>query len=196
MPRHDNHIPKSLIILATAVMGAVAVTLAMITAPLLSGVRGDTALAGTRCSGGSGGQATPTPTPTETEDPNPIPPLPNPLESESPTPTPTSTSGGGETERCRSEINIAYNSAQQRFSGAVRSDKAACERGRRVTLKLDRSGKDRTVGTTTTTRRGKWTIPFDGNGKRYYAKAAKRSITRSGGKIVCLGDRSKTIRAR
>ena len=200
MTRHGDYIPRSLLVLGAAVLAAVAVLLALITAPMLGGRWGGTALAGTRCSGGSG-QASPTPTPTESEDPGPVPtevpsdlPVPIPGETESPSPTPSPTSGGE--ERCRSEIGIRYDLERTRFSGGVRSDKAACERGRRVILKLDRSsGKDRTVGTTTTNRRGKWAITHVGRGKRYYAKTPRQTVVSAGQDVICLGDRSPSIRA-
>lgn len=120
--------------------------------------------------------------------------MPIPGESESPSPTPSPTSAGDET--CRSEIGIRYDLKRTRFSGAVRSDRSACERGRRVILKLDRaSGKDRTAGATTTNRRGKWAITQVGRGKRYYAKTPRQEVVIRGATVVCLGDRSRTIRA-
>ena len=200
MTRHGDYIPKSLLVLGAAVLAAVAVLLALITAPMFGGRWGGTALAGTRCSGGSG-QATPTPTPTESEDPGPVPtevpsglPVPIPGQTETASPTPSPTSGGD--ERCRSEITIRYDLERTRFSGAVRSDKASCERGRRVILKLDRaSGKDRTVGTTTTDRRGRWAVTQVGRGKRYYAQTPRQKVVGPGGNVICLGDRSRSIRA-
>ena len=195
-----NEIPKSLAVLGSAVVLGVTMALILSSAP----APGGSALAlSTRCTGGTdgGGGGTPTPsaTPTETEDPDPIPTLP-PIGGEetetptaSPTGSPTSTDGpSGEQRRCNSEITIRHDSDRQLFSGAVRSDEAACKRGRRVNLKLDRDGRDRTVETTTTTRRGKWKAAFPNpRGRRFYAVVTKSSTPR----LVCLPAKSRTIRA-
>ena len=200
-PTKSREIPKSLAVLGIAFASAVAVAMVLSSAP----APGTPLAASTRCSGGGGGGGatpTPTPTPTETEDPGPIPDPtipPNPLESESPTPTPTATatdgpSGGG--TRCDSEITIKHDRARQLFSGVVRSDETACKRGRRVQLRLDRSGRDRTVETTTTTRRGRWKAPFPNpRGRKFYAQTPQAKVAGPDGQIVCRAARSRTIRA-
>lgn len=128
---------------------------------------------------------------------------PNPAAT-TPTPTPTGTATTepinpppDSTTRCESKITISYASNRQRFSGEVRSAKAVCERGRRVQLRRDRDGsrRDPVVARTTTTRRGRYTIPLpDRNGRRFYTKVTRqRAVTRNGNEIVCLGDRSRTV---
>jgi hypothetical protein len=91
MSRRDP-MSKSLVVLGTAVAGALALALVLSTAPLL-GRRGSTAYASTRCTGGGGGGTpTPTPTTTSTSSPGPLPSLtlPPPIGG-TPTPTPTGT---------------------------------------------------------------------------------------------------------
>lgn len=205
----NNEIPKSLAILGTALASALALALILSAAPVLG--RSDSALAaGTECAGGTGGTPTPTPTPTPTQSSGPLPgPVqtllsPSPTGSASPTGTPspsgTPTSPPPEdTTKCESRITLSYNGNRQRFSGEVRSDETACERGRRVLLKRDRkSGRDRTVAATVTTRRGRYEIPLpDRNGTRFYTKTPRQAITTGAGEqIVCLGDRSRTVSTR
>ena len=86
-----------------------------------------------------------------------------------------------------SEITIKY--ANKKFSGAVTSDEASCERNRAVSVKK-RGG--RVVGTDTTDSAGKYSVRYPNpKGKRYFAKVAPRV----GGATTCNGDRSRTIKA-
>ena len=111
-----------------------------------------------------------------------------------PTATPTGQPGGA---RCESEITIGHDRDRQLFSGRVRSDEAACKRGRRVKLKIDRDGRrDRTVETTTTTRRGLWKAAFPNpRDRRFYAVVTRSTVAGTDGETRCLPDRSRTIRA-
>lgn len=220
----SNEIPKSLAILATAVAGGLALALVLSSAPVLGG-RDSALAAGTECTGGGGG-GTPTPTPTQSSGPLPGPiqtllpgqsPTPSPTGSASPTASPTSrmpdpamttptpsptgtvTSPPESTRKCESRITLSYNGNRQRFSGEVRSDESACERGRRVVLKRDRkTGRDRRVATTVTNRRGAYQIPLpDRRGKRFYAKTPRQTVaTADGQEVVCLGDRSRSVSTR
>ena len=78
------------------------------------------------------------------------------------------------------------------FFGALKSPNSQCERGRQVSLKKVKKGRDRTVGSTISKRSGKWRIREARARGRYYAKTAKRTL--SGPGVVCQAGRSKTIR--
>lgn len=146
------------------------------------------------------GSGTPSPTPSASEPPDaPAPatttPQNSPTPGATPSESPASSPPPGATQQCQSKITISYASNRQRFSGEVRSDKRACEAGRRVMLKRDRrSGKDRTVATTVTGRNGGWRLPLpDRSGRRFYARTPRQEVSSEQGQIVCLGDRSRTI---
>ena len=150
---------------------------------------------------------TPSTTPTSADMPDPA--LTTPGHEGSPTVTPSGTPTGSpsgspvtsppeSTTRCESKITLSYSGNRQRFSGEVRSDEVACERGRRVLLKRDRkSGTDRTVATTVTNRRGRYVIPQpDRQGNRFYTKTPRQTVTSRGQEIVCLADRSRSVSTR
>lgn len=222
----SNEIPKSLAILATAVASGLALALVLSSAPVLGG-RDSALAAGTKCTGGGGGGGgTPSPTATQTSGPLPGPiqtllsPSPSPTGSASPTAspssrmpdpaltTPTPTGSPSEspispppqsTRKCESRITLSYNGNRQRFSGEVRSDETACERGRRVVLKRDRrKGRDRRVAATVTNNRGRYQIPLpDRSGRRFYTKAPRQTVRAADREeVVCLGDRSRTVSTR
>lgn len=212
---------KSVAVVGGAIATGLAAALVLTSAPVLGG-RDSALAAAPRCSGGEG---TASPTPAES-DPGPIPTLPLPTGSQSPSPTgspsptssseipapamttPESTPTPGETPvtsppdsttKCQTRITLRYRANKQRFSGEVRSGKAVCERGRRVLLKRDRKkGRDRTVATTVSRRRGKYRIPLpDRNGRRFYTKAPRQVVTTaSGQEIVCMADRSRSVSTR
>jgi hypothetical protein len=79
-----------------------------------------------------------------------------------------------------------------KFRGKVRSPRNACERRRTVVLKKKRPGRDKTVGRDRTNRRGVWRINKPNARGRFYARV-KRQEKRN---VICLGDRSKTVRRR
>ena len=149
--------------------------------------------------GGGGGTASPSPSPTETEEPfPPVPPI-IPEESESPSPTPTNTAGGART--CTSDISINYrgptrrNPTRREFVGGVQSGEDACESGRKVLLKKDRSsGSDRTIDTTVTNQRGRYRIPVRRANGKYYAQTPEERVASNSGRVTCKADRSKSIR--
>ena len=147
---------------------------------------------------------TPTTTPTSAEMPDPAATTPTPGSSTpagTPTGSPTESPVTGppqSTTKCGSRITLSYNGNRQSFNGSVRSDEEACERGRRVLLKRDRkNGRDRTVATTVTNRRGRYTIPLpDRQGTRFFAKTPRQAVTSGRQEIVCMGDRSRTVSTR
>ena len=72
-----------------------------------------------------------------------------------------------------SHTGDAYGST---FKGKVKSQKKACKKNRKVTVKRVRSGSDQKIGSTKSNKKGKWrvdTAPAQ-NGK-YYAVAKKKS---------------------
>jgi hypothetical protein len=113
--------------------------------------------------------------------------------SESPSGSPTD--GGGSTIRCPSTLTIAYDDPA--FKGAIKSPESQCKGGRTVKVFEERGDKDRVVGSAVTNGRGKWREPYpQAAGERYYAKTRKSSqLQENGDKLVCAGDKSKTIRA-
>ena len=84
-------------------------------------------------------------------------------------------------------MTIKYSN--NKFSGAVKSDSAACERNRKVSVKK-RGG--RVVGDDVTDDAGKWSLRFPNpKGKRYFAKVAPKQA----GETTCNGAKSRTIKA-
>jgi hypothetical protein len=79
-----------------------------------------------------------------------------------------------------------------KFRGKVRSPRNACERRRTVVLKKRRPGPDRTVGRDRTNRKGVWRIRKPNARGRFYARVQRQEKRR----VICLGDRSKTVRRR
>ena len=110
----------------------------------------------------------------------------SPSSSGSPTPSGSPTTQQPKSEK--STLTIKY--AKDKFSGAVSSKSASCERGRDVSVKK-KGGK--VIGSDTTDRAGKWSVRYPKpKGKRYFAKVAPRV----GGATTCEGAKSKTIRAK
>lgn len=86
-----------------------------------------------------------------------------------------------------STVTIKYGN--KKFSGAVKSDSAACERARDVSIKK-KGGK--VVGKDKTDARGKYSVRYPKpKGKRYFAKVAPKEA----GGTTCNGAKSKTIKA-
>lgn len=149
-------------------------------------------------SGSASPTASPSATPTSRQAPEPVMSTHGATPTASPSESPV-TSPPESTRKCESKITLSYNGNRQRFSGEIRSDESACERGRRVMLKKDRrKGRDRTVATTVTNRRGRYQIPLpDRRGTRFYSKTPRQTVpTRGGQEVVCLGDRSRSVSTR
>jgi hypothetical protein len=105
--------------------------------------------------------------------------------TESPDPDP-------EPVRVASNVTIRNDRNDNAFKGSVGSSRKACQVGRQVVLK--RRG-DGTVGRDTTNRSGNWRIANDGRRGRYSAVARRSTATaRNGTPLICLGDRSPTIK--
>jgi hypothetical protein len=86
------------------------------------------------------------------------------------------------------------------FTGDVVSDKAKCERGRKVVVKKVTPGSDFKVGSDRTNRRGAFKVGHGGRAHgdgKFYAKVKKKRFTNNKGRvIVCEKARSRTITVR
>ena len=154
--------------------------------------------------GGGGGSPSPSgsasPSPSETEEPFPptLPPIVPTDEETSPSPSPSESED--QARRCESEISINYkgpnrkNPQRRQFSGNVRSDEDACEGGRKVLVKKKRSGRDRTIDTTVTNDRGRWTVRVARANGRYYASTPQERVASDQGRVTCGADKSPTIK--
>jgi hypothetical protein len=82
------------------------------------------------------------------------------------------------------------------FHGRVTAGggRVACEQGRRVRLKKNRPGRDKTIRVTTTNASGAWSVFKRHRRGSYYAVAARKVITQNNGdRVVCLRARSRNI---
>ena len=85
---------------------------------------------------------------------------------------------------------VSKDLSKIRFAGKVTSDKAVCEKNRKVTLRQTSRGIK--AGTARTNKRGNWVVVFNGNrvpAGEFKAKVAKKTV----GKTVCLADKSTTF---
>jgi hypothetical protein len=83
------------------------------------------------------------------------------------------------------------------FTGTVDSDKAKCEKKRKVTIKKVRKGKDRKIGSDRTNRFGIYRVGHNrphGDG-RFYAKAKKKEfVNKAGRTVICKAGRSPSVK--
>ncbi len=99
---------------------------------------------------------------------------------------------GGETRRVATKLTIRYRRGS--FKGKVRSSNAQCRRQRTVVLKKVRRGRDKTVGTDTSSRNGSWKVRRRAGRGRYYAQTPKKEfIAGNGDRIVCRADKSSRL---
>jgi hypothetical protein len=92
-------------------------------------------------------------------------------------------------------LTIRYDRDANQFKGAASARKRNCQRGRLVTLKKHTPGPNRSVGTDTTNRAGNWSMRKRVRRGRFYGIAAKKRYTdRRGNTVVCLRDKSVTIK--
>jgi hypothetical protein len=92
-------------------------------------------------------------------------------------------------------INFTSGTYADKFNGKVKSRKALCKKGRKVTVFRVKSGADAKFGTDKTNKKGKYVVA---PGKKaaagnYYAKAKKKVKKKNGNKIVCKKGKSPTI---
>ena len=129
--------------------------------------------------------ASPSPTATSTTSPTPT----N-TQTQSPSPTPTP-----EPDPVVEPTNTTINYNGRAFTGKTKSDLAKCRRGRTVVLKKVRDGRDKTVGTDRTNRRGNYSITQRNANGKYYSVAKKKTfINGQGAQVTCRKDRSPTKR--
>lgn len=101
------------------------------------------------------------------------------------------------TSCAESTISIRYGREMDRFSGDVDSHMGYCRRNRTVALRRVSAGPDETVGTTTTSRRGRWMIEFNADRGRFYAVARYKDRSYGiDGVDICYRARSDTARIR
>ncbi len=132
------------------------------------------------------------PTPTATSSPTSSP-SPSPTEG-SPTASPTSSPTPAR-ERVATTLSIRYRKGN--FSGTAESRQGRCRKGRVVTVREQRRGPDRRVGTDRTNRRGSWKVRARrARGRHYAVVAVKRYRQSDGTMVICRKDKSPTIRAR
>ena len=86
-----------------------------------------------------------------------------------------------------SKVTIRERAGGTEYGGRVLSDRAACERDRRI--KLYRSNRD-FIGDSTTDDEGRWSYVFVG--QHYHARATKRVDGSAGHRHICRADRSPT----
>jgi hypothetical protein len=99
------------------------------------------------------------------------------------------------TRRVATALTIRYNRRQKAFTGSVGSSRKRCQTFRAVTLKKHRPGPNRSVGTDNSNRSGNWKIRRRARRGRFYAVVARKVFTaRNGDTIVCLRDKSPTIK--
>lgn len=92
-------------------------------------------------------------------------------------------------------IGIRHDFSPHRFVGRVSSAHFGCVHSRPVVLKKVRSGADRVIARGRATDTGLWTFPHsDGGRGRYYAVARKITFGSEAAPIICLRDRSDTVR--
>ena len=102
--------------------------------------------------------------------------------------------GGGSTEpkRVASSVSYRYDADGNAHKGSVSSRNRGCMRGRKVTVKRVGTGA---VGSDRTNRAGNYSIRDNEANGRYFAKVARKRFTNARGRvIICLSDRSPTVR--
>jgi len=111
------------------------------------------------------------------------------------TTTTSTTGGGGQKRKVATTLTIRYDRDANTFKGSAGSARKGCQRGRLVTLKKARPGTDAKVGSDTTNRAGNWKVRKRVRKGRFYAKVAKKVFTaKNGDRVVCLTDKSPTIK--
>lgn len=146
----------------------------------------------------------PSPSPTSTTSPSPTPTSsasPSPTSTSTPSPSPTSTSTPSPSPACDpepcpidSEITIRHRPRKEVFRGTIDAEHRACVEGRLVKLWKVRRGPDRLQAKTTSDSDGRWRIPLEDAGGRYYAVAEQLSVNDAGSSYDCRKARSETIR--
>jgi hypothetical protein len=85
-------------------------------------------------------------------------------------------------------IHVEIDGDNYHFSGKAKSDKAACEARRRVSL-YENGPVPELVGTDRTDPQGNWQIDKVGGGDSYHAEVAKREKPN----YACKADRSRDL---
>jgi TolB protein len=107
-------------------------------------------------------------------------------------PVPSPTPSDHEDTQYVSDITIRLLRDPLRLRGDVRSDAAACASHRRVVVRKQHVGDDRTLGTVLTDAYGKWRFRLDGVRRGRLYAVARHFV--GDGPTDCLRDRSRTVR--
>jgi hypothetical protein len=92
------------------------------------------------------------------------------------------------------DSKVTISTRAPAFHGKVKSDRHACETGRKVKLFKRRHGPDRLLGHDRTNHDGKWKVGVDPlSSGAYYAKVTRREEGTAGTIFVCRRDRSRTL---
>jgi hypothetical protein len=101
---------------------------------------------------------------------------------------------GGRSRSVATNLSIDYRSGA--FKGAGRSREKRCRKGRQVTIKKQKKGRDSVVGSDTTNSKGRYSVRSRANGKFYASIAKKTFIASNGDTVTCRADKSRKIRVR
>ena len=109
-----------------------------------------------------------------------------------------SCSDDGSARSClATNLTIRYVPLRRAFGGAVGHSLKACVSRREVVVYLQTPGPDEALGSLLTNRRGTWWLrTWERLRGRFYAKTPQRVVTHNGQEVVCVEDRSVTIRLR
>ena len=116
----------------------------------------------------------------------------------SPSPTPTNTTTPPPPPppvRHGTSVTIDYDGNS--FDGKVESNTRKCRSGRRVVLKKQKPGRDQKVGSDSTNRRGRYSIPQRNADGTYYTVAGKKTYRDGSGRLhICNKGRSPNEKVR
>ena len=97
--------------------------------------------------------------------------------------------------RYQTLLTIGFGDRRNVFRGQALSQHPRCMRNREVRLKHVDPGPNTFVGSDLTDRQGDWRVQLGSPNGRYYAVATRKSFTAGNGDlVVCLRDRSRTIK--
>ena len=104
----------------------------------------------------------------------------------------------GSTSSCSAtNLTVRFDWDRRAFRGAVGDRFRACIRGREVVVYRQRPGPDQALGSVLASWRGNWGLKTWGTPRgRFHARVPERVVTRNGQELVCVKDRSVTIRLR
>lgn len=87
-----------------------------------------------------------------------------------------------------------YSNKQDAFKGKISAGRKACKRNRNVTVFKYKKGKDKSVGSDTSSRGGYWTVPQNQANGTFYAVVSERHNKKYGHNHHCRRGRSGDVR--